>query len=109
MNSRFLAMEIHDFQQLMKEIYFHNDLKRGPYRTAMWISEEIGELMSELKKSEEIWDKNAIGEEMADVIAWIASLANLLEIDLAQAMKRKYPNKCIKCGNSPCVCEHDLL
>jgi len=43
-------------------------------------------------------------EEFADVIAWLASLANITGIDLEKAALKKYDNKCPKCGHSPCEC-----
>ena len=36
-------------------------------------------------------------DEFADVIAWLASLANLLEIDIEKAALKKYNNRCPKC------------
>ena len=49
-------------------------------------------------------DKDATEKEFADVIAWLSSLANLLDIDLEQAALNKYPHKCPKCHASPCKC-----
>jgi len=98
-------MDIAEFQKLMKDLYFHNDSKRGLYRTSIWMIEEIGELMRELKKTQNDMDFVNIGEEMADIYAWIASIANLLNINLDDAVSRKYPNKCIKCDNNPCRCK----
>ena len=74
-------------------------------------SPEIGELSESLRhylagkvSSDHIKNLNNVGEEIADVVAWISSLANLLEIDLEKAVLEKYPNKCIKCGSKPCQC-----
>lgn len=98
-------MEISAFQKLMKDLYFSSDSQRGITRTALWLVEEMGELMHELKKPENQMKKSAIEEEMADILAWTASLANLLEIDLAAAANKKYPGYCIKCGHNPCTCQ----
>lgn len=101
-------MRIKEFQDLMKDLYFSSDSKRGIHRTALWLVEEMGELMHQLKKPIETLKepevKENIGEEMADIIAWIGSLANLLEIDLESELNKKYPGKCPKCGKNPCVC-----
>jgi hypothetical protein len=43
-------------------------------------------------------------KEFADVIAWLASLANITGIDLETAAITKYNYKCPKCGSSPCQC-----
>ena len=100
-------MKISEFQKLMKELYFHQDSNRGIEKTFIWLVEEVGELASTLKQGSEL-DLNKISEEMADIIAWMSSLANLLEIDLEKALVDKYPNKCIKCNSNPCCCSNIL-
>ena len=95
-------MKISDFQKLMKELYFHRDSERGINRTFIWLVEEIGELAN-LLKYEKI-EKKHISEEIADIIAWTNSLANLLDIDIEKALSEKYPQKCLKCNSSPCQC-----
>ncbi|MFX1338332.1 MAG: MazG nucleotide pyrophosphohydrolase domain-containing protein [Promethearchaeota archaeon] len=95
-------MKISDFQRLIKEIYYHQDSKRGIKNTFIWLIEEIGELANLLK--EQKIDIEKASQELADVIAWTISIANLLEIDLEKALKEKYPNKCIKCNRIPCEC-----
>ena len=100
-------MKISEFQKLMKDLYFHQDLNRGIEKTFIWLVEEVGELASTLKQDSEL-DLNKISEEMADIIAWMSSLANLLEIDLEKALVDKYPNKCIKCNSNPCCCSNHL-
>ena len=98
-------MKISEFQKLMKELYFHQDSNRGIEKTFIWLVEEVGELASTLKQGSQL-DLNKISEEMADIIAWMSSLANLLEIDLEKALVEKYPNKCIKCNSNPCCCSN---
>ena len=98
-------MKISEFQDLMKELYFQKDSKRGVKNTFIWLVEEIGELATLLKKDN--IDTDQISEELADIIAWTNSLANLLNIDLEQALFNKYPNQCKKCGNKPCRCKNE--
>jgi NTP pyrophosphatase (non-canonical NTP hydrolase) len=43
-------------------------------------------------------------KEFADVLAWLASLANVVGIDLEKAALSKYDNKCPKCKLNPCEC-----
>ena len=62
--------------------------------------DEVEELREALKEN----DTKAIENEFADVLAWLASLANILNIDLEKAALSKYANKCPKCGLSPCDC-----
>jgi len=96
-------MSIRDFQNLIKDLYYEKDSKRGIDKTMLWIVEEVGELAEAVRKN----DKKAIGEEMADVFAWLVSLANLFNIDLEEEVKKKYPGYCTKCGKKPCECKDD--
>jgi NTP pyrophosphatase (non-canonical NTP hydrolase) len=50
-------------------------------------------------------DKEELQKEFADVIAWLASLANITGVDLERAVVAKYNHKCPKCGRSPCECK----
>jgi len=94
-------MHIREFQRMIRELYYDRDSRRGVDKTALWMVEEIGELAEAVIKG----DKSSIGEEMADVFAWLVSLANLLEIDLEEEVKKKYPGYCIRCGKKPCECD----
>ncbi|MFX1394189.1 MAG: MazG nucleotide pyrophosphohydrolase domain-containing protein [Promethearchaeota archaeon] len=95
-------MKISDFQILIKNIYYSRDVERGISGTFIWLVEELGELARTIKDQK--IDKKRASEEIADVIAWINSLANLLDIDVEEALFDKYPNKCRKCNSLPCRC-----
>ena len=94
-------MHIKEFQNLMRQLYFERDNERGPKGTLDWLEDEFEELREALEKG----DINAVKEEFADVLAWLASLANLLDLDLEKAAISKYPNKCPKCKKKPCECQ----
>ena len=95
-------MKILEFQNLIKELYLHKDKSRGLNSTFIWLIEEIGELARILIKGE--IERNKIEEELADIVAWTCSIANLLDINLESALSKKYPNFCIKCKSNPCIC-----
>ena len=97
-------MKISDFQNLIKELYFHKDSIRGLKNTFIWLIEEVGELASIIKKEER--NKEEASEEIADIIAWTVSIANILNIDIEKALNKKYPNICIKCNEKPCCCQN---
>ncbi|MGH8886957.1 MAG: hypothetical protein ACRDYX_17670 [Egibacteraceae bacterium] len=44
--------------------------------------------------------------EFADVLAWLASLADQAGVDLARAAMR-YADGCPRCATSPCTCSGD--
>jgi len=93
-------LELNEFQALIKKLYYVRDKERGVEKTYMWLSEEAGELSQAIRLS----DKANIEEEFADVLAWTASLANLLDVNLEQALAKKYPGRCAKCNKLPCGC-----
>jgi NTP pyrophosphatase (non-canonical NTP hydrolase) len=93
-------VRIREFQEMMQRVYFHRDSKRGIEGTFDWLVDEVKELGEALKTD----NKEALENEFADVIAWLASLANVTDVDLEKAALNKYDNKCPKCGHSPCQC-----
>ena len=95
-------MEINEFQQMMNHLFGTRDNQRGISGTYDWLVDEVNELGEELRKKP--IDIQAAEKEFADVIAWLASLANILGIDLERAAVNKYNYKCPKCQQSPCKC-----
>ncbi len=93
-------MKISEFQRLMDEIYGEKDRERGPEGTLLWLVEEVGELAEAVRRG----DEESIREELADVIAWAFSLANVVGVDVEELLREKYPGKCPKCGQKPCQC-----
>ncbi len=79
-------MEIRDAQRIIKEKYLERDSSRGLFSTFTWFVEEVGELAEALLNS----DYKSLCEEIADVFAWLLSIANLVGVDLEEAFKRKY-------------------
>jgi len=84
-------MTIADFQALIRDRYLETDRKRGAAATWLWLSEEFGELASAIGKAEKGEpDLANLREEFADVLAWLTTLANVLGVDLEQAIREKY-------------------
>ena len=75
-------MEISALQQIVKERYFKTDNARGIYHTALWFHEEVGELSSAIASG----DKENAKEEFTDVLMWLLTLANLMEIDMEEVV-----------------------
>jgi NTP pyrophosphatase (non-canonical NTP hydrolase) len=97
---RRLEMHIHEFQNMMRQVYFQRDSERGQVGTFNWLVEEVEELKEAIKEG----NKEAIENEFADVLAWLASLANVVNIDLEKATISKYDNCCPKCEQNSCEC-----
>ena len=96
-------MDIAEFQTQMRTLYGERDRERGLARTFAWFTEECGELSRALFRG----DDEQRRHEFADVLAWLASLADQAGIDLAHAAQR-YAEGCPRCGASPCACEGRL-
>ena len=65
----------------------------------------VGELHQDLFYKNNAYSE--LADEIADVFAWLCSVANLLEIDVSGAFYEKYSDVCSKCNNSPCDCPAD--
>jgi NTP pyrophosphatase (non-canonical NTP hydrolase) len=79
-------LTIAGFQKHIFERYEKVDRERGTPKTFLWFMEEIGELATALNGN----DRANLEEEFADVVAWLCTLANINDVDLAGAIVRKY-------------------
>ena len=77
-------MELAEVQELMDRLYGEEDHARGVPSTVAWLCEELGELAQAVRKG----TREQQTHEFGDVLAWLASLANQLDIDLDEAMQR---------------------
>jgi NTP pyrophosphatase (non-canonical NTP hydrolase) len=94
-----LVLEIETLQAAIATTYLQRDRERGVDATFRWFTEEVGELARAIRTGE----RAELELEFSDVLAWLASLANLLDIELSDVMAR-YAQGCPKCRSSPCVC-----
>jgi NTP pyrophosphatase (non-canonical NTP hydrolase) len=84
-------MLITEFQQLIRDRYLATDSARGAPATFLWFAEEVGELAHALGRHHRgDGDHANLEEEFADVLAWLATLANIANVDLTQAVRKKY-------------------
>lgn len=77
-------MEIGEFQALMERLYGQADRERGIPSTVAWLTEELGELAQAVRKGTAADQLHELG----DVLAWVASLANQLDLSLEDAAQR---------------------
>ena len=98
-----------DFQALIRKMYFEKDVARGVEGTFMWLTEEFGELAAALRNYAQGEDnRDNLGEEFADVLAWLTTIANVVDIDLSAELQKKYGTGCPGCGLLVCQCADEL-
>ncbi len=93
-------MDMTDFQSLMEATYGERDRARGVPASIAWLAEEVGEFAKAARKG----TRDEQLHELGDVIAWLASIANQLDLTFAEAVGR-YANGCPRCASIPCACE----
>ncbi|MCI0377913.1 MAG: nucleotide pyrophosphohydrolase [Gemmataceae bacterium] len=93
-------MNLKEFQRLIQATYGAKDSRRGVEGTFMWFTEEVGELATALRNG----SHEERTHEFADVLAWLATLANAVGVDLDQAVREKYGDGCPGCHKIPCIC-----
>jgi NTP pyrophosphatase (non-canonical NTP hydrolase) len=94
-------MTLAELQRVIRDMYGAKDERRGVEGTFMWFTEEVGELATALRSGSP--QERAL--EFADVLAWLATLANCVGVDLEAAMQAKYGGGCPGCRQAPCVCD----
>ena len=93
------VVHLAELQSLMDRTYGARDRERGVAAGVAWLAEEVGELAQALRKG----SPDEQQHEFADVLAWVATLANLVDVDLDAAIER-YREGCPRCGHLPCTC-----
>lgn len=81
-------------------MYLRKDVARGIEGTFMWLIEEIGELAAALRNG----SPAEKASEFADVLAWLATIANVAGVDLTKAVAEKYGQGCPGCKQMVCIC-----
>lgn len=92
-------MDLAHLQDVIERTYGERDRARGVPSTVAWLAEELGELAQAVRKGSAADQVH----EFADVLAWVASLANQVGVDLTAAVER-YAHGCPRCGRMPCAC-----
>ncbi len=95
------GLTIGALQRRIGELYGAKDAARGDAGTFLWLAEEVGELATALRTG----TPEELALEMADVLAWLLTLANIRDIDVEAAAWRKYGQACPGCHDTPCRCD----
>ena len=83
-----MVMQISEFQRHIEDVYGVRDRERGISASVAWLAEEVGELAQAIRKG----THERRFHEFGDVIAWTFSLANQVDIDIEEALKRYMTN-----------------
>jgi len=78
-------MELKELQNEIRKLYLEKDLRQGIKAAFNHLQEEVDELKRALDNN----DKKNIAEELADVFAFILTIANMYNIDLETAFIEK--------------------
>ena len=92
-------VRLSELQAIIQSTFGARDADRGVPASVAWLAEEVGELAQAVRKGTRAQQEH----EFADVLAWVATLANQMGIDLETAVSR-YRSGCPTCGHSPCAC-----
>ena len=95
------SLTLRALQAMILQMYGAKDAARGDAATFLWLTEEFGELATAVRAG----NQDELAAEMADVLAWLATLANVRGIDLEAAVLRKYGQSCPGCLSVPCTCD----
>jgi NTP pyrophosphatase (non-canonical NTP hydrolase) len=99
-----MPLTLTQLQQLIRDTFGAKDSRRGVEGTFMWFVEEVGELSEALRGRRPLEET---AEEFADVLAWLATLANIAGVNLDEAIAAKYGAGCPYCRKVPCACSPD--
>lgn len=92
-------MDLRELQDVIERTFGERDRARGTSASVAWLAEEIGELAQAVRKG----TRDQQVHEFGDVVAWVATLANQMGIDLTEAIER-YRDGCPRCAAQPCTC-----
>ena len=95
------SLTLRALQVMILQMYGAKDAARGDAATFLWLTEEFGELATAVRAG----NQDELAAEMADVLAWLATLANIRGIDLEAAVLKKYGQGCPGCSSIPCTCD----
>jgi len=89
--------ELGDLQERIKNLRLKRGFVADPIKIQILLTEEIGEISSDLKR---LWSKNydefnkaRLAEEIADVFVLLPALASAFDIDIEQSVESKFFQK----------------
>ncbi len=92
-------MDLRELQDVIERTFGERDRERGVPASVAWLAEEVGELAQAVRKG----THEQRVHEFGDVVAWVATIANQMGVDLTDAVDR-YRDGCPRCHAIPCTC-----
>ncbi len=92
-------MDLAQLQDVIERTFGDRDRERGVPASVAWLAEEVCELAQAVRKGTHAQQVHEFG----DVLAWVATLANQVGVDLVEAV-RTYEHGCPRCSQLPCAC-----
>jgi NTP pyrophosphatase (non-canonical NTP hydrolase) len=86
---------LHDLQRYVREMEEERGFaSRGVLEQCLLLGEEVGELFKAVRKNEKMRTgttsiTGTVDEELADVLIYVCAIANRLDVDLEEALRRK--------------------
>ena len=89
--------EIKSLQKRIVERREQRGFVKDPLKIHLMLTEEVGEVARELKRTwspnYEAFDKTKLADEISDVFVFLSALANEFDIDIAEAVEAKFFDK----------------
>lgn len=76
-------MDLVRLQEIVRDRYHDADSSRGLHHTFLYLVEEVGELSTAIAQD----DLKHAGTEVVDLLMWVVTVANLLDVDLEDAVQ----------------------
>ena len=91
--ARGIVADLRKIQNLVGQIRRERGFTMDPVRIFALLTEEVGEVASELKRTwspnYEAFSKEDLGHELADALVCLLALANQFDIDVEEALREK--------------------
>src|SRR5262245_3548651 len=95
-----MALTLARLRKIIRDLYAARARQRGIGGTFMWFMGGVGGWAPARGSG----SQEERAGEFADVLAWLATLANVAGIDLDAVVAAKYGAGCPGCGQTPCRC-----
>jgi NTP pyrophosphatase (non-canonical NTP hydrolase) len=88
---------LQELQSLVSTIRYERGFTMDPVRIFALLTEEIGEVAGELKRTwspnYEAFSREGLGDELVDVLVCLLALANQFDVDIEAALRKKFLDK----------------